>query len=111
MTYVNDNSLGGKLKPIHNNIELTKAMKSRRNCCLYTVGTFPINEENLYTLKISNIKLIGLAFARLKFKPKKNNQDGLITTNIVFDEMISLNINVNTNISEEKNKYLSGGMH
>ena len=34
MTYVNDNSLGGKLKPIHNNIELTKAMKSRRNCCL-----------------------------------------------------------------------------
>ena len=65
MTYVNDNSLGGKLKPIHNNIELTKAMKSRRNCCLYTVGTFPINEENLYTLKINLNKVYKVGFPQI----------------------------------------------
>ncbi len=63
MNYLSDNSLGGQLKPIHNNIELTKAMKGRRNCYLYTVGTFQVNKENLDTLKINNIKLVGLAFA------------------------------------------------
>lgn len=112
MNYLSDNSLGGQLKPVHNNIELTKAMKGRRNCCLYTVGTFQVNDENLHILKISNIKLVGLAFAKLKYKPKKEKLLGKTTTNIVVDELISLDIKVNNDINVEQTKrYLDGGMH
>ena len=32
MDYISENNLGGELNPIHNNIELTKAMIGRRNC-------------------------------------------------------------------------------
>lgn len=113
MNYVSDNSLGGQLKPVHNNIELTKAMKGRRNCYLYTVGTFPINEENLYTLKISNIKLVGLAFAQAQFKPRKEKKQITKPLNIVLDEIheLPLNVAIGIDISEQKNRYISGGMH
>lgn len=112
MNYLNDYSLGGQLKPIHNNTELTKAMKGRRNCYLYTVGTFQVNKENLYTLKISNIKLVGLAFAKLKYKSKKEKLSGKTTTNIVVDELVSIDIKVSNDINVERTKrYLGGGMH
>ncbi len=113
MNYVSDNSLGGQLKPIHNNIELTKAMKGRRNCYLYTFGIFPINEENLYTLKISNIKLVGLAFAQAQFKPRKKKKQIKKPLNIVLDEIheLPLNVTIGIDISEQKDRYISGGMH
>lgn len=113
MNYVSDNSLGGQLKPIHNNIELTKAMKGRRNCYLYTVGTFPINEENLYTLKTSNIKLVGLAFAQAQFEPRKEKKQITKPLNIVLDEIheLPLNVAIGIDISEHKDRYINGGMH
>lgn len=112
MNYVSDNILGGQLKPVHNNIELTKAMKGRRNCYLYTVGTFQVNEQNYYDLKLRNIKLVGLAFAQLKYKPSKEKQQGRKPVNIIIDLCnMTLNINVDTNIKlEQKDKYLNGGM-
>lgn len=112
MNYLSDNSLGSQLNPIHNNIELTKAMKGRRNCYLYTIGTFQVNEDNLNTLKIRNIKLVGLAFAKLKYKSNKEKLLGKTPINIVFDELESLNIKIGNDINlEHKNRYISGGMH
>lgn len=114
MNCVSDNNLGSQLKPIHNNLELTKAMKGRRNCCLYTVGTFQVNEENLYTLKISNIKLVGLAFVPVQFKPRKKKKQITKPINIVLDELHELPVNVSIGIdinSEQKDRYISGGMH
>lgn len=111
MKYVNDNDLGGKLRPIHNNVELASAIRGRRNCYLYTVGTFQVNEQNYYELKLKSIKLIGLAFAQLKYKPSKEKQQGRKPVNIIIDELskIPLNINVDTNIKlEQKDKYLNG---
>lgn len=112
MNYVDDNSLGGQLKPIHNNCELSKAVLGRKNCYLYTVGTFKVNEQNLYDLKIRNIKLVGLAFAQLKYKPKKKQKKSNI--NIIIDELHEIPINISVGIDmslEQKDKYLSGGMH
>ena len=100
MNYVSDNSLGGQLKPIHNNIELTKAMKGRRNCYLYT-------------LKTSNIKLVGLAFAQAQFEPRKEKKQITKPLNIVLDEIheLPLNVAIGIDISEHKDRYISGGMH
>lgn len=113
MSCVNDNDLGGQLRPIHNNSELTSAMQGRKNCCLYTIGTFQVNNKNYIELKARNIKLIGLAFAQLKYKPLKEKYQGRKKVNIIIDELskITLNINVDTNIKlEQKDKYLNGGM-
>jgi len=113
MKYVNDNDLGGQLRPVHNNSELASAIQGRRNCCLYTVGTFQVNEQNYYELKSRNIKLVGLAFAQLKYKPSKEKQQGRNPVNIIIDELskIPLNVKVNTNIKiEQKTKYINGGM-
>lgn len=113
MKYDNRDVLGSQLKPIHDNIELKQAMQGRKNCCLYTVGTFKINEQNYYELKLRNIKLVGLAFAQLKYKPLKEKQQGRKKVNIIIDELskIALNINVDTDIKlEHKNKYINGGM-
>lgn len=113
MKYVNDNELVSQLRPVHNNSELTNAIQGKRNCYLYTVGTFQVNEQNYYELKLRNIKLVGLAFAQLKYKPSKEKQQGRKLVNIIIDELskIPLNINVNTNIKpEQKNKYINGGM-
>ena len=87
-------------------------MLGRRNCVIYTVGTFEITEENLYTLKIKNIKLVGLAFAKLQYKPNKEKLLGKNTTNIVVDELVSLNIKISNDVNlEQKDRYISGGMH
>lgn len=113
MKYVNDDELGSQLRPVHNNSELTNAIQGRKNCYLYTVGTFQVNEQNYCELKLRNIKLIGLAFAQLKYKPSKQNQQGRKAVNIIIDELskISLNINIDTNIKlEQKDKYLNGDM-
>lgn len=113
MNYIDDNNLGGQLRPIHNNIELASAIQGRRNCCLYTVGTFQVNRQNYYELKSRNIKLVGLAFAQLKYKPLKEKQQGRKPVNIIIDELsnMTLNINIDTNIKlEQKDKYLNGGM-
>lgn len=112
MNYIKENDLGGQLKPIHSNYELSKAVLGRKNCYLYTVGTFKVNEQNLYELKTRNIKLIGLAFAQLKYKPKKKPKKANI--NIIIDELheMPLNISVGIDINlEQKDKYISGGMH
>lgn len=113
MKYVNDDELGSQLRPVHNNSELTNAIQGRRNCYLYTVGTFQVNEQNYYDLKLRNIKLVGLAFAQLKYKPSKEKQQGRKPVNIIIDELsnMTLNINVDANIKlEQKDKYLNGGM-
>lgn len=113
MKYVDDNVLGGQLRPIHNNIELSMAMQRRKNCHLYTVGTFQVNNQNYIELKERNIKLVGLAFAQLKYKPLKEKQQDRKSVNIIIDELskITLNINIDTNVKlEQKNKYISGGM-
>lgn len=65
ITIVKDRDLGGQLNPVSNNRELLKALTGRKNCYIYTKGTFQVTEENLYELKIRNIKLVGLAFAYL----------------------------------------------
>lgn len=111
MNNKNNSYLGSQLNPVHDNFELRKAMLGRRNCVIYTVGTFEIAEENLYTLKISNIKLIGLAFAKMKFKPRKKERQKPL--NIVIDEIheLPLNITIGIDVSEQKDRYISGGMH
>lgn len=115
MNYIGeDNSLGSQLKPVRNNLELEKVMVGKNNCIIYTVGTFKVEELNLLVLKEKNIKLVGLAFAQLKYKPRKRKEQGKIPTNIVVDEFstISLDIKVDTNIKlEQKDRYISGGMH
>lgn len=110
MKYVDNDVLGSQFRPIHNNIELTTAMQNRKNCHLYTVGTFQVNNQNYIELKERNIKLIGLAFAQLN--PSANKQQGKKTVNIIISELskITLNINVDTNIKKQKGNYISGGM-
>ncbi len=113
MKYIDDDVLGGQSRPIHNNFELTNAMQGRNNCFLYTVGTFQVNNQNYIELKERNIKLVGLAFAQLKYKPLKEKQQDRKSVNIIIDELnkITLNINIDTNVKlEQKNKYISGGM-
>lgn len=112
MNCVDDNSLGGQLNPVHNNFELKKAMFNRKNCVIYTVGTFKIEEQNLYELEIRNIKLVGLAFAQIKYK-SKNKEQKKSSINIIFDELheIPLNISVGIDMNlEQEDKYISGGM-
>ena len=111
MGNINDNELGGQLRPVHNNIELKTAIIGRRNCCIYTVGTFQINEQNYYELKSRNIKLVGLAFAQLKYKPLTEKQQERTPLSIIIDELSKLSLNISTNVkSEQKNKYINGGM-
>lgn len=113
MKYIDDDVLGGQSRPIHNNFELTNAMQGRKNCFLYTVGTFQVNNQNYIELKERNIKLVGLAFAQLKYKPLKEKQQDRKSVNIIIDELskITLNINIDTNVKlKQKNKYISGGM-
>lgn len=50
MKYIDDDVLGGQSRPIHNNFELTNAMHGRKNCFLYTVGTFRVNNQ-IYKMK------------------------------------------------------------
>lgn len=66
-----DNILGGELTPVSNNSELRTAILGRKNCYIYTKGTFQVTEENLYELKIRNIKLVGIAFAYLSKELEK----------------------------------------
>lgn len=68
ISILKDTDLGGQLNPISNNDQLRKAILGRRNCKLYTKGTFKLTEDIVNDLRIRNIKLIGLAFACL---PKK----------------------------------------
>lgn len=71
ITIVKDNDLGGQLNPVSNNQELLKAILGRKNCYIYTKGTFQLTEQNLYELKVRNIKLVGISFAYfLKEKEK-----------------------------------------
>lgn len=112
MNCVDDNSLGGQLNPVHNNFELKKAMFSRKNCVIYTVETFKIEEQNLYELEIRNIKLVGLAFAQMKYKPKEKEQKKS-SINIIFDELHEMPLNISVGIDmnlEQEDKYISGGM-
>lgn len=114
MNYVNDNSLGSQLKPVRNNRELEKAIFGRKNCVIYTVGTFEIEKSNLMALEFKNIKLIGLAFAQAQFKPRKKKKQVTKPLNIVLDEVheLSLNIAIGIDINlEQKDRYISGGIH
>jgi len=100
--------LGTEENPIHNNQELSKAIIGKNNCCLYTVGTFKVNEENLYQLEKRKIKLIGLMVAMaLGRKNGKNFNVNQIKQEI--DKFISIGIDVNlTQKSKQINKYISG---
>lgn len=51
MKYIDDDVLGGQSRPIHNNFELTNAMQGRKNCFLYTVGTFQVNNQKYNDVK------------------------------------------------------------
>jgi hypothetical protein len=105
MNYIDDYSLGGQLNPINNNIELTKAMKGRRNCYLYTFGTFEVNEVNLFLLKTNNIKLVGGLVARAKNKAKEEAIVGTENKKIIIFDELSFDVKM-----EYKEKYI-GGMH
>lgn len=109
MEYIDDNILGGKLRPVRNNHELTKAMYGRKNCIIYTVGTFKIREENILLLELKNITLVALAFAQLKHKKKKKKQEQKF--NIIVDEIHELPLSIKLDIDvEQKNRYINGGM-
>jgi hypothetical protein len=105
MNYVDDYSLGGQLNPIHNNMELTKAMKDRRNCYLYTFGTFEVNEVNLFLLRTNNIKLVGVLVAIAKNKAKEEVIVGTEKKKIIMFDELSFDVKM-----EHKQKYI-GGMH
>lgn len=82
-----DKSLGSELNPVSNNKELKQAIMGRKDCYIYTKGTFQITKENLYELKIRNIKLVGLAFARFS---KEQEKVGLkVVGNIISKGLVS----------------------
>lgn len=114
MNTIDDNKIGGQLHPIKNNKELSCAIVGRRNCILYTVNTFRISDRNLIGLKEKNIKLVGLAFAIMKHKDKKEKKQEKM--NIIFDELsnidISIGIDLSNNLDQQSNynKYINGGM-
>ena len=93
ITIVKDRDLGGQLNPVSNNQELLIAMAGRRNCCIYTKGTFQVTKVNLYELKIRNIKLIGLAFTSFSKKLEKAVLNG--TSDITCGLNIEKGIKVN----------------
>ncbi len=76
-----DCALGGELNPVSNNRELRQAITGRKNCNIYTKGTFPVTKENLYELEIRNIKLVGLSFAR--FSKEQEKVDLKVDDNII----------------------------
>lgn len=65
--------LGSELNPVSNNRELRLAVTGRKNCYIYTKGTFSLTRENLQELKIRNIKLVGIAFAHYKRRKEFKN--------------------------------------
>ena len=114
MNYIDNNNLGSQLKPVRNNRELEKAIFGRKNCVIYTIGTFEIEKSNLMVLESKNIKLIGLAFAQAQFKPRKKKKKITKPLNIVLDEFHELPLNVSIGIDmnlEQKDRHISGGMH
>lgn len=84
---IRDKFLGSELNPVSNNRELKQAIMGRKDCYIYTKGTFQITKENLYELKIRNIKLVGLAFA--SFSTKIEKVDLKSTSNIAFRGSVS----------------------
>lgn len=112
MNTIDDNKIGGQLHPIKDNKELSCAIIGRKNCILYTAGTFQISDRNLFELKLRNIKLVGLAFAIMKYKAKNKTQKE--KTNIIVDELsnidISIGIDLGNNLDQQSNynKFING---
>lgn len=104
----NDNYLGSELNPVHSNYELRKAMIGRKNCIIYTVGTFKLDDDNLYMIKVKNIKLVGMLFNRLEYKPSTKKKHSKQKINIVVDEIHSLDFDIKL---EQRSRYINGGMH
>lgn len=44
---IRDKFLGSELTPVSNNRELKQAVMGRKDCYIYTKGTFQITKENL----------------------------------------------------------------
>lgn len=112
MNTIDDNKIGGQLHPIKDNKELSCAICGRKNCVLYTIGTFQISDRNLFELKLRNIKLVGLAFAYIKKDVKKKNQQKKL--DIIVDEIskmdISIGIDLGNNLDQQSNynKFING---
>jgi hypothetical protein len=99
VTIVKDNDLGGQLNPVSNNKELLKAILGRKNCYIYTKGTFQVTEQNLYELKVRNIKLVGLSFAYLSKEIEKVVLSG--TSDISLKGLMS-------ELSKSETRYING---
>lgn len=59
MKFVHSNELGGKNNPISNENDLLKAIQNKKNCCMYTKGTFLLPQCILSELEFRNIELFG----------------------------------------------------
>lgn len=94
-----DCALGGKLNLVSNNRELRQAVIGRRNCNIYTKGTFQISKENLFELEIRNIKLVGLSFAR--FSKEQEKVDLKVDDNIISKGFVS-------ELNQFEKRYING---
>ena len=57
-----NNYLGSKNNPCQDDKEILAAIMGRRDCTIYTRGTFKINELVQSELKLRNIKLCGIGY-------------------------------------------------
>lgn len=96
---IRDKFLGSELNPVSNNRELKQAIMGRKDCYIYTKGTFQITKENLYELKIRNIKLVGLAFS--SFSPKIEKVDLKVVGNIIPKGLVS-------ELNQFEKRYING---
>lgn len=54
--------LGSKTNPCKNVEEVSKAIKGKRNCIVYTSRTFELNKMILWEIRLRNIKLCGVNY-------------------------------------------------
>lgn len=87
MEIINERQLGGSLNPVTNNYELRQAITGRRNCIIFTKGTFKIESDNLEGIRSRNIQLKGLAFAYFLKEVEKAVLNG--TSNITPKGLLS----------------------
>lgn len=57
-----DDYLGSKNNPCKSVEEISKAIKGRKNCIIYTKGIFELNKMILCELNLRNIKLCGVSY-------------------------------------------------
>ena len=57
-----NNYLGSQNNPCRDNKEILTAITGRRNCIIYTRGTFEIKPDIIQQLNLRNIKLCGIGY-------------------------------------------------